>query len=186
LSLSIRNIAIIAHVDHGKTTLVDAMLTQSGTFRSNEQHVERIMDSNELERERGITILAKCTSVEWHGVRINTVDTPGSFSFAGLNIDVGALATDNNVVNVVVGSAVVGQAAKQNDFSSGDPANFSDVNLSQQATTVINLSKNGVASANVAQVIAQNNANPAATNTAVSGTVILVTTLPPLPPVVAP
>ncbi len=80
---SIRNIAIIAHVDHGKTTLVDAMLTQSGLFRSNEQVVERMMDSNELERERGITILAKTTGVHYHGVKINIVDTPGHSDFGG-------------------------------------------------------------------------------------------------------
>jgi GTP-binding protein len=83
LSSSIRNIAIIAHVDHGKTTLVDAMLQQSGTFRSNEAHVDRIMDSNELERERGITILAKNTAVFYHGVKINIVDTPGHSDFGG-------------------------------------------------------------------------------------------------------
>jgi GTP-binding protein len=83
LSSSIRNIAIIAHVDHGKTTLVDAMLQQSGTFRSNETVVERVMDSNELERERGITILAKNTSVFFHGVKINIVDTPGHSDFGG-------------------------------------------------------------------------------------------------------
>jgi GTP-binding protein len=83
LSLSIRNIAIIAHVDHGKTTLVDAMLQQSGTFRSNEAHVERVMDSNELERERGITILAKNTAIFYHDVKINIVDTPGHSDFGG-------------------------------------------------------------------------------------------------------
>jgi len=83
LSASIRNIAIIAHVDHGKTTLVDALLQQSGTFRSNEAHVDRIMDSNELERERGITILAKNTSVFHAGVKINIVDTPGHSDFGG-------------------------------------------------------------------------------------------------------
>ncbi len=83
MSLSIRNIAIIAHVDHGKTTLVDAMLTQSGTFRSNEHHVERVMDSNELERERGITILAKNTAIFYHDVKINIVDTPGHSDFGG-------------------------------------------------------------------------------------------------------
>src|ERR1700691_4183702 len=77
LSSGIRNIAIIAHVDHGKTTLVDAMLQQSGTFRSNEHHVDRVMDSNELERERGITILAKNTAIFYHDVKINIVDTPG-------------------------------------------------------------------------------------------------------------
>jgi len=83
LSLSIRNIAIIAHVDHGKTTLVDAMLQQSGTFRSNEHHVDRVMDSNELERERGITILAKNTAIFYHDVKINIVDTPGHSDFGG-------------------------------------------------------------------------------------------------------
>jgi len=80
---SIRNIAIIAHVDHGKTTLVDAMLNQSGIFRENETHVERVMDSNELERERGITILAKITGVRYHGVKVNIVDTPGHSDFGG-------------------------------------------------------------------------------------------------------
>jgi GTP-binding protein len=80
---AIRNIAIIAHVDHGKTTLVDAMLNQSGIFRVNEEHVERVMDSNELERERGITILAKITGVRYHGVKINIVDTPGHSDFGG-------------------------------------------------------------------------------------------------------
>jgi GTP-binding protein len=83
LSSSIRNIAIIAHVDHGKTTLVDAMLQQSGTFRSNEHHVDRVMDSNELERERGITILAKNTAIFYHDVKINIVDTPGHSDFGG-------------------------------------------------------------------------------------------------------
>ena len=83
MTLSIRNIAIIAHVDHGKTTLVDAMLQQSGTFRSNEHHVERVMDSNELERERGITILAKNTAIFYHDVKINIVDTPGHSDFGG-------------------------------------------------------------------------------------------------------
>src|ERR671927_421955 len=80
---AIRNIAIIAHVDHGKTTLVDAMLRQSGIFRANEEVVERVMDSNELERERGITILAKTTGVRYHGVKINIVDTPGHSDFGG-------------------------------------------------------------------------------------------------------
>jgi GTP-binding protein len=81
--MNIRNIAIIAHVDHGKTTLVDAMLRQSGAFRANQQVAERALDSNELERERGITILAKCTSVVWWDVRINIVDTPGHADFGG-------------------------------------------------------------------------------------------------------
>ena len=79
----IRNIAIIAHVDHGKTTLVDAMLRQSGIFRVNEELVERVMDSNDLERERGITILAKTTGIRYHGVKINIVDTPGHSDFGG-------------------------------------------------------------------------------------------------------
>ncbi len=83
LTSGIRNIAIIAHVDHGKTTLVDAMLQQSGTFRDNETHVERVMDSNDLERERGITILAKNTAVVHDGVKINIVDTPGHSDFGG-------------------------------------------------------------------------------------------------------
>ena len=83
MASSIRNIAIIAHVDHGKTTLVDAMLQQSGTFRANQAHVERVMDSNELERERGITILAKNTALFYHGVKINIVDTPGHSDFGG-------------------------------------------------------------------------------------------------------
>ncbi|MEO7054962.1 MAG: translational GTPase TypA [Rhizomicrobium sp.] len=81
--MEIRNIAIIAHVDHGKTTLVDQLLKQSGSVRENQQMAERAMDSNDQERERGITILAKCTSVEWHGTRINTVDTPGHADFGG-------------------------------------------------------------------------------------------------------
>src|SRR3989337_2880344 len=80
---TIRNIAIIAHVDHGKTTLVDAMLRQSGIFRANETVAERVMDSNELERERGITILAKTTGIRYHGIKINIVDTPGPSDFGG-------------------------------------------------------------------------------------------------------
>ncbi len=78
-----RNVAIIAHVDHGKTTLVDAMLRQSGIFRANEEVAERVMDSNDLERERGITILAKATGIHYHGVKINIVDTPGHSDFGG-------------------------------------------------------------------------------------------------------
>ena len=83
MTAGIRNIAIIAHVDHGKTTLVDAMLKQSGTFRSNEQVMERVMDSNDLERERGITILAKNTAIFYKDVKINIVDTPGHSDFGG-------------------------------------------------------------------------------------------------------
>ena len=81
--MTMRNIAIIAHVDHGKTTLVDELLKQSATFREHQRVEERVMDSNDLERERGITILAKATSVEWKGVRINIVDTPGHADFGG-------------------------------------------------------------------------------------------------------
>ncbi|MBM3488018.1 MAG: translational GTPase TypA [Alphaproteobacteria bacterium] len=81
--MDLRNIAIIAHVDHGKTTLVDVMLRQSGTIRANQRVAELVMDSNELERERGITILAKCTSVPWGRARINIVDTPGHADFGG-------------------------------------------------------------------------------------------------------
>ena len=83
MNSSIRNVAIIAHVDHGKTTLVDAMLRQSGIFRQGEVVVERVMDSNDLERERGITILAKNTAIIYHGTRINIVDTPGHSDFGG-------------------------------------------------------------------------------------------------------
>jgi GTP-binding protein len=82
-AIATRNIAIIAHVDHGKTTLVDAMLRQSGIFRANEELTDRVMDSNDLERERGITILAKTTGVRYHGTKINIVDTPGHSDFGG-------------------------------------------------------------------------------------------------------
>ncbi|HZF34403.1 MAG TPA: GTP-binding protein, partial [Candidatus Angelobacter sp.] len=81
--MEFHNFAIIAHVDHGKTTLVDQLLRQSGTFRANQQVMERAMDSNDIERERGITILAKCTSVAWKGYRLNIVDTPGHADFGG-------------------------------------------------------------------------------------------------------
>ena len=83
MSLKLRNIAIIAHVDHGKTTLVDKLLQQSGTFDKRAAPIERIMDSNELEKERGITILAKNTSLTWKDYRINIVDTPGHADFGG-------------------------------------------------------------------------------------------------------
>ncbi|WP_207538002.1 translational GTPase TypA [Sabulicella rubraurantiaca] len=81
--MQMRNLAIIAHVDHGKTTLVDQLLKQSGTFRENQQVAERAMDRNDLERERGITILAKCTAVDWNGHKLNIVDTPGHADFGG-------------------------------------------------------------------------------------------------------
>ena len=83
MTRNIRNIAIIAHVDHGKTTLIDSILAQSGSFRDNQQVDERVMDSNDLEKERGITILAKCTSIDWEGTRINIIDTPGHADFGG-------------------------------------------------------------------------------------------------------
>ncbi|HEY7824515.1 MAG TPA: GTP-binding protein, partial [Acidimicrobiia bacterium] len=82
-SPSIRNVALIAHVDHGKTTLVDAMLNAAGVFEAHEKPVERIMDSDDQERERGITILAKAAAIEWEGTRINLVDTPGHSDFGG-------------------------------------------------------------------------------------------------------
>ena len=83
MSEQMRNIAIIAHVDHGKTTLIDSLMKQSGMFRDNQQVSERLMDSGDLEKERGITILAKPTSIEWQGVRINIIDTPGHADFGG-------------------------------------------------------------------------------------------------------
>ena len=83
MSDRLRNIAIVAHVDHGKTTLVDFMMRQAGVFRSNEVVAERLMDNNDLEREKGITILAKNTSVQFNGHQINIVDTPGHADFGG-------------------------------------------------------------------------------------------------------
>jgi GTP-binding protein len=101
--MQLRNIAIIAHVDHGKTTLVDCLLKQSGVFRENEKTTERMMDSNDLERERGITILAKCTSVFWHDMRINIVDTPGHADFGG---------EVERILNMVDGAIVLVDAAE--------------------------------------------------------------------------
>src|SRR6201985_1382263 len=101
--MEIRNIAIIAHVDHGKTTLVDKLLQQSGTFRANEKVAERAMDSNDLERERGITILAKCTSVVWKDTRLNIVDTPGHADFGG---------EVERILNMVDGAIVLVDAAE--------------------------------------------------------------------------
>ena len=83
MSVQLRNIAIIAHVDHGKTTLIDSIMKQTGLFRDNQQVAERLMDSGDLEKERGITILAKPTSVIWKDVRINIIDTPGHADFGG-------------------------------------------------------------------------------------------------------
>jgi GTP-binding protein len=102
-ALEIRNIAIIAHVDHGKTTLVDQLLRQSGAFRENQQVAERALDRNDLERERGITILAKCTSVVWQGTRINIVDTPGHADFGG---------EVERILNMVDGAIVLVDAAE--------------------------------------------------------------------------
>ncbi len=101
--MDIRNIAIIAHVDHGKTTLVDRLLQQSGTFRDNQKVAERVMDSNDLERERGITILAKATSVVWKDTRINIVDTPGHADFG---------AEVERILNMVDGAIVLVDAAE--------------------------------------------------------------------------
>jgi GTP-binding protein len=101
--MNLRNIAIIAHVDHGKTTLVDRLLQQSGVYRANERQVERAMDSNDLERERGITILAKAASVEWKGTRINIVDTPGHADFGG---------EVERILNMVDGALVLVDAAE--------------------------------------------------------------------------
>ena len=81
--MKIRNIAIIAHVDHGKTTMVDKLLQTSGTFRENEEVQDRVMDSNDIERERGITILAKTTAIDYKDCRINILDTPGHADFGG-------------------------------------------------------------------------------------------------------
>ena len=80
---NIRNVAIIAHVDHGKTTLIDTILRQAGSFRENQKVAERVMDSNDLEKERGITILAKCTAIHWKDTKINIIDTPGHADFGG-------------------------------------------------------------------------------------------------------
>src|SRR5437588_1781615 len=101
--MSLRNVAIIAHVDHGKTTLVDRLLQQSGTYRSNQRQVERAMDSNDLERERGITILAKATSILWQGHRINIVDTPGHADFGG---------EVERILNMVDGAVLLVDAAE--------------------------------------------------------------------------
>ncbi len=101
--MNLRNVAIIAHVDHGKTTLVDRLLQQSGTYRDNQRQVERAMDSNDLERERGITILAKATSILWHDTRINIVDTPGHADFGG---------EVERILNMVDGALVLVDAAE--------------------------------------------------------------------------
>jgi GTP-binding protein len=101
--MNLRNVAIIAHVDHGKTTLVDRLLQQSGTYRDNQRQVERAMDSNDLERERGITILAKATSIVWEGTRINIVDTPGHADFGG---------EVERILNMVDGALVLVDAAE--------------------------------------------------------------------------
>ena len=101
--MNLRNVAIIAHVDHGKTTLVDRLLQQSGVYRDNQRHVERAMDFNDLERERGITILAKAASVQWKDTRINIVDTPGHADFGG---------EVERILNMVDGALVLVDAAE--------------------------------------------------------------------------
>ena len=101
--MQLRNVAIIAHVDHGKTTLVDQLLRQSGSFRDHQVVAERALDRNDLERERGITILAKCTSVVWRGTRINIVDTPGHADFGG---------EVERILNMVDGAIVLVDAAE--------------------------------------------------------------------------
>src|SRR5215467_11999987 len=101
--MQLRNIAIIAHVDHGKTTLVDRLLQQSGSFRENQRVAERALDSNDLERERGITILAKVTSIVWKNTRINIVDTPGHADFGG---------EVERILNMVDGAIVLVDAAE--------------------------------------------------------------------------
>ena len=101
--MNLRNVAIIAHVDHGKTTLVDRLLQQSGSFRENQKVAERAMDSNDLERERGITILAKATSILWQDTRINIVDTPGHADFGG---------EVERILNMVDGALVLVDAAE--------------------------------------------------------------------------
>src|SRR5487761_1301551 len=100
---ALRNVAIIAHVDHGKTTLVDQLLKQSGSFGAHQHVAERAMDRNDLERERGITILAKCTAVQWGDVRINIVDTPGHADFGG---------EVERILNMVDGVVVLVDAAE--------------------------------------------------------------------------
>jgi len=102
-AMNLRNIAIIAHVDHGKTTLIDRLLAQTGAFRENQRVVERAMDSNDLERERGITILAKVTSIDWHDTRINIVDTPGHADFGG---------EVERILNMVDGAVLLVDAAE--------------------------------------------------------------------------
>src|SRR6201996_2468135 len=101
--MNLRNIAIIAHVDHGKTTLVDRLLQQSGAFRENQRVIERAMDSNDLERERGITILSKATSLVWKDTRINIIDTPGHADFGG---------EVERILNMVDGAIVLVDAAE--------------------------------------------------------------------------
>ncbi len=116
---NMRNIAIIAHVDHGKTTLVDNILKQSGTFRENQQVMERAMDSNDLEKERGITILAKCTAVQWKDIRVNVIDTPGHADFGGeveriMNMADGVLLLVDAAESVLPQTKfVLGKALKQ-------------------------------------------------------------------------
>ena len=127
--MNLRNVAIIAHVDHGKTTLVDRLLQQSGSFRENQKVAERAMDSNDLERERGITILAKATSILYQDTRINIVDTPGHADFGGeveriLNMVDGAL---NLALVVAVDAGLLQQAVHQRGLAVVDVGDDGDV-----------------------------------------------------------
>ena len=112
----LRNVAIIAHVDHGKTTLVDQMLKQGGVYRENQETVERVMDSNDLERERGITILAKNTAIQYGDTKINIVDTPGHADFGG---EVERILKMVNGVILLVDAAEVGVARGVHDVDLG-------------------------------------------------------------------
>ena len=98
----IRNIAIIAHVDHGKTTLVDELLKQSGTFRANQEVAERVMDSNDIERERGITILSKNTAITYKDTKINIIDTPGHADFGGEVVELSCTFVPSGSVKLLI------------------------------------------------------------------------------------
>ena len=127
----VRNIAIIAHVDHGKTTLVDELLKQSGVFRENQEVAERVMDSNDIERERGITILSKNTAVTYNGVKINIIDTPGHADFGGevervLKMVRGSYAADQIRTPQSYGIKASSHRMYQQDRPSGSKSRRSD------------------------------------------------------------
>ena len=134
----IRNIAIIAHVDHGKTTMVDQLLRQSGTYRENQKVAERVMDSNELEKERGITILAKATSIVWKDTRINIVDTPGHADFGG---------EVERILNMVDGAIVLVDAAEgpmpQTKFVVGEGAGLAQQLVDHGGLAVVDVGNDG-------------------------------------------